>query len=109
MHVIFDPEHRMRLLEAERNRKMAASAHAYAEALRGFTNGSINSSDVARWRLCLDLRRLSVGNLGPVASIELWRSRCVILIRRSLATSAHDIIRLGLSLAMAARGSDLPD
>jgi hypothetical protein len=103
MQVIFDPEHRMRLLEAERNRKMTASAHRRGSTARFY-----------EWlhqivRRCLDLRRLSVGNLGPVASIELWRSRCVILIRRSLATSAHDIIRLGLSLAMPARGSDLPD
>jgi uncharacterized protein (DUF2252 family) len=50
-----------------------------------------------------------VGNLGPVASAE---GRLAIQIRdldqTVIGNPAHDLVRLGLSLAMAARGSDLP-
>ncbi len=50
-----------------------------------------------------------VGNLGPVASTD---GALAIQIRdldqTVIGNPAHDLIRLGLSLAMAARGSDLP-
>jgi len=50
-----------------------------------------------------------VGNLGPLASSE---GRVEIEIRdldqTVVGNPAHDLIRLALSLAMAARGSDLP-
>ena len=49
------------------------------------------------------------GNLGPVASTD---GALAIQIRdldqSVIGNPSHDIIRLGLSLAMAARGSDLP-
>ena len=106
------PEHRMRLLSAEQNRKMAASAHAY---VRGSTTKFYQwlqaSSRAAlpegpqTW-ICGDCH---VGNLGPVASRD---GRLEIQIRdldqTVIGNPAHDLIRLGLSLAMAARGSDLP-
>ena len=50
-----------------------------------------------------------VGNLGPVASAD---GALAIQIRdldqAVIGNPAHDLIRLGLSLAMAARSSDLP-
>ncbi len=50
-----------------------------------------------------------VGNLGPVASTN---GALAIQVRdldqTVIGNPAHDLIRLGLSLAMAARGSDLP-
>jgi uncharacterized protein (DUF2252 family) len=50
-----------------------------------------------------------VGNLGPVANAN---GRVEIQIRdfdqTVVGNPAHDLIRLGLSLATAARGSDLP-
>jgi uncharacterized protein (DUF2252 family) len=50
-----------------------------------------------------------VGNLGPLADTD---GQIDIQIRdldqSTIGNPAHDLIRLGLSLAMAARGSDLP-
>jgi uncharacterized protein (DUF2252 family) len=50
-----------------------------------------------------------VGNLGPVANTD---GDVAVQIRdldqTVVGNPAHDLIRLGLSLAMAARGSDLP-
>jgi len=50
-----------------------------------------------------------VGNLGPIAHSS---GRVDIQIRdldqTVIGNPAHDLIRLGLSLASAARGSDLP-
>lgn len=50
-----------------------------------------------------------VGNLGPVAGTD---GKIAVEIRdldqTVVGNPAHDLIRLGLSLAMAARGSDLP-
>ena len=107
-----DPQARIRALIAERNRKMAASAHAY---VRGSTKRfyqwleASNRPDLpegpALW-ICGDCH---VGNLGPVAS----KSGALAIQVRDLdqtviGNPAHDLIRLGLSLAMASRGSDLP-
>ena len=106
------PEDRSRLLAAEQNRKMAASAHAY---VRGSTkrfyqwleasSRSTLPEGPQTW-ICGDCH---VGNLGPVASRD---GRLEIQIRdldqTVIGNPAHDLIRLGLSLAMAARGSDLP-
>jgi uncharacterized protein (DUF2252 family) len=107
-----DPEERGRLLTALRNRKMAASAHAY---MRGSTarfyewleasKRSTLPDGPAVW-ICGDCH---VGNLGPVASKS---GALAVQIRdldqTVLGNPAHDLIRLGLSLAMAARSSDLP-
>ena len=106
------PAERMGALVAERNRKMAASAHAY---VRGSTIRFYEWLDAAdrlslpegppTW-ICGDCH---VGNLGPVASTD---GALAIQIRdldqTVIGNPAHDMIRLALSLAMAARGSDLP-
>ena len=107
-----EPEKRSKLLIAERNRKMAASAHAY---VRGSTTRFYEWLETSArptlpdgpdvW-ICGDCH---VGNLGPVASST---GALAIQIRdldqTVIGNPAHDLIRLGLSLAMAARGSDLP-
>jgi uncharacterized protein (DUF2252 family) len=109
---IVDPGQRMQRLVATRNLKMAASAHAY---VRGSTtrfyqwleesNRATLPAGPAVW-ICGDCH---VGNLGPVASTD---GSLAIQIRdldqTVIGNPAHDIIRLGLSMAMAARGSDLP-
>ena len=91
---------------------MAASAHAY---VRGSTARfyewleASNRPDLpegpAVW-ICGDCH---VGNLGPVASVG---GKVAIQVRdfdqTVIGNPAHDLIRLALSLAMAARGSDLP-
>jgi uncharacterized protein (DUF2252 family) len=106
------PAERMPLLTAERNHKMAISAHAY---VRGNTENFyewLKASKRAHvpegpgvW-ICGDCH---VGNLGPVASAQ---GKLAIQVRdldqTVIGNPAHDLIRLALSLAMAARGSDLP-
>ena len=106
------PESRTRLLAAEQNRKMAASAHAYvrgsATRFYQWLQASSRAAlpDGPQTWICGDCH---VGNLGPVASRD---GRLEIQIRdldqTVIGNPAHDLIRLGLSLAMAARGSDLP-
>jgi uncharacterized protein (DUF2252 family) len=99
-------------LTAQRNRKMAASAHAY---VRGSTErfyewlGASHKVTLpegpAVW-ICGDCH---VGNLGPVASKHGFLAIQVRDMDQTvIGNPAHDVIRLGLSLAMAARGSDLP-
>jgi uncharacterized protein (DUF2252 family) len=109
---IADIEARGSALVAERNRKMAASAHAYVrgstvkfyEWLAGSNRPALPEGPPT-W-ICGDCH---VGNIGPVASAD---GKLAIQIRdldqTVIGNPAHDLIRLGLSLAMAARGSDLP-
>src|SRR5947208_1219182 len=99
-------------LEQHRNLKMASSVQAY---VRGNTAkfyewlGEANSGNIPEgppvW-ICGDCH---LGNLGPLADTD---DRVAVLIRDMdqtvIGNPAHDLIRLGLSLAMAARGSDLP-
>ena len=106
------PEDRLHLLLTYKNRKMAASAHAY---VRGSTKRFYEWLDRADrvelpsgpsiW-ICGDCH---VGNLGPVGS---GSGGLAIQIRdldqTVIGNPAHDLVRLGLSLAMAARSSDLP-
>src|SRR6195952_1610334 len=106
------PTDRQAVLEERRRLKMARSAHAY---VRGNTlkfyewlkagSGDKLPSGPPVW-ICGDCH---VGNLGPVADCE---GRVEIEIRdldqTVIGNPAHDLVRLGLSLAMAARGSDLP-
>ncbi len=106
------PGNRDAALTAERNRKMAASAHAYVrgstvrfyEWLEASSRTALPEGPPV-W-ICGDCH---VGNLGPVASAD---GALAIQIRdldqTVIGNPAHDLIRLGLSLAMAARGSDLP-
>ena len=91
---------------------MARSAHAY---VRG------NTSKFYEWLDRADIEKIPrgpavwicgdchVGNLGPIADAE---GNIDIQIRdldqTVIGNPAHDLIRLGLSLATAARGSDLP-
>jgi len=105
-------EDRSRVLEQQRRRKMARSVHAYVrgntiqfyEWLSRARKGTIPQGPLV-W-ICGDCH---VGNLGPVAGAD---GRVEIEIRdldqTVIGNPAHDLIRLALSLAMAARGSDLP-
>jgi uncharacterized protein (DUF2252 family) len=106
------PSKRATVLRECRNLKMAASAHAY---VRGNTQNFyewLATADVSKiplgppiW-ICGDCH---VGNLGPLADKD---GKIDVQIRdfdqTVIGNPAHDLIRLGLSLAMAARGSDLP-
>ncbi|VXB41871.1 conserved hypothetical protein [Burkholderia sp. 8Y] len=105
-------ESRQEILTARRNAKMARSTHAY---VRG------NTSKFYDWLEQADIRGLPqgpaiwicgdchTGNLGPVADAN---KRIEIQIRdldqTVIGNPVHDLIRLGLSLATAARGSALP-
>jgi uncharacterized protein (DUF2252 family) len=106
------PEERTAVLKSRRQLKMARSAHAY---VRGNTKnfydwleGSVGQSVPAGppiW-ICGDCH---AGNIGPIASAK---GNVSIEIRdldqTVVGNPAHDLIRLGLSMASAARGSDLP-
>ena len=105
------PDQRAFHLRETRNLKMARSAHAY---VRGSTTKFYEWLDASPtgvpvgppvW-ICGDCH---VGNLGPLADAK---GRVAVQIRdldqTVIGNPAHDLIRLGLSLASAARGSDLP-
>lgn len=107
------PGERSRLLDDHRARKMARSAHAFVrgntaefyEMLAASSAAAHVPSGPAVW-ICGDCH---LGNLGPLSDgdgqvdIQIRDlDQCVI------GNPAHDLIRLGLSLATAARGSDLP-
>ncbi len=111
--IIVTPTKRKGVLDHRQHLKMAESAHAY---VRGNTirfyewlqSKAVQAAipvgpDV--W-ICGDCH---TGNLGPVADVE---GRIDIQIRdldqTVVGNPAHDLLRLGLSLAMAARSSDLP-
>jgi uncharacterized protein (DUF2252 family) len=107
-----NPADRAKRLIATRNLKMAASAHAYVRGSTARFYEWLQASDATDlpdgppvW-ICGDCH---VGNLGPVASND---GSLAIQIRdldqTVIGNPAHDIIRLGLSMAMAARSSDLP-
>ncbi len=105
------PDRRADHLRATRNLKMARSAHAYVRGsttkfyqwLEASPTGVPTGPSV--W-ICGDCH---VGNLGPLADAN---GRVAVQIRdldqTVIGNPAHDLIRLGLSLASAARGSDLP-
>ena len=106
------PEDRPAVLLETRNLKMARSAHAF---VRGSTvkfyewlqsaDGRALPEGPPTW-ICGDCH---VGNLGPVANAD---GKIAVQIRdldqTVIGNPVHDLIRLGLSLATAARGSDLP-
>jgi len=106
-------DERPALLEAKRQRKMARSTHAYVRGnTTKFYEWLADSPAVKRvprgpaiW-ICGDCH---LGNLGPINDGD---GRIAIQIRdldqAVIGNPAHDLIRLGLSLATAARGSDLP-
>ncbi|WP_280175379.1 DUF2252 family protein [Mesorhizobium carmichaelinearum] len=98
-------------LERVRNRKMAQSPHAYVRGsvIRFYEwlgrNGSALPQGPAIW-ICGDCH---LGNLGALADLE---GNVDIQIRdfdqTVIGNPAHDLVRLGLSLASAIRSSDLP-
>ena len=106
------PDDRARVLIANRQAKMAESAHAYVrgntlhfyEWLKKHSSQSIPEGPPI-W-ICGDCH---VGNIGPLADSE---GKIEIQIRdldqTVVGNPAHDLVRLALSLATAARGSDLP-
>jgi len=106
------PTERAAALKARRQVKMARSAHAYVrgntknfyEWLEGSTGQAVPAGP-AIW-ICGDCH---AGNIGPIASAK---GTVTIQIRdldqTVVGNPAHDLIRLGLSMASAARGSDLP-
>jgi uncharacterized protein (DUF2252 family) len=106
------PADRQAILVHRRNLKMARSAQAF---VRGSTAKFYEWLESAAGRaapegppiwICGDCH---FGNLGPVAN-EAGEIAIQIrdLDQTVIGNPAHDLIRLGLSLAMAARGSDLP-
>ncbi|PVZ20459.1 MULTISPECIES: DUF2252 family protein [unclassified Pseudomonas] len=106
------PDQRLAPLTHLRNLKMARSAHAY---VRGSTvqfyewlhsqPGRRLPQGPAVW-ICGDCH---AGNLGPTGDLK---GKIDIHIRdldqTVIGNPAHDLVRLALSLATAARGSDLP-
>ncbi|MBB6143682.1 uncharacterized protein (DUF2252 family) [Silvibacterium bohemicum] len=110
--VSIKPRDRARVLIANRQLKMAQSAHAYVrgntlhfyEWLKKHSSRSIPEGP-SIW-ICGDCH---VGNIGPLADSE---GKIEIQIRdldqTVVGNPAHDLVRLALSLATAARGSDLP-
>jgi uncharacterized protein (DUF2252 family) len=109
---ICPPQRRQAVLAERRRLKMACSAHAY---VRGSTLKFYEWLDSSLGRslpqgppvwICGDCH---LGNLGPVADAK---GRVKIAIRdldqTVIGNPVHDLIRLGLSLATAIRGSDLP-
>jgi uncharacterized protein (DUF2252 family) len=103
---------RVPVLHQRRDLKMARSAHAY---VRGSTRKFYEWLETIQGRAIPNGPRIwicgdaHVGNLGPIA-------RCDEAVEVELrdfdqtvpGNPAHDLVRLALSLAMAARSSDLP-
>ncbi|MGA9893024.1 MAG: DUF2252 family protein, partial [Xanthobacteraceae bacterium] len=105
------PDERQQILIQIRNLKMARSAHGY---VRGSTvkfyewlesSSRCNLPEGPPVWICGDCH---IGNLGPLADAK---GHVLIQIRdldqTVIGNPAHDLIRLGLSLASAVRGSDL--
>jgi uncharacterized protein (DUF2252 family) len=110
--LLVQPADRSARLNARRNEKMAESAHAYVRGSTVKFYEWIERADRPPlpegppvW-ICGDCH---LGNLGPVASAGgLIDIQIRDLDQTVIGNPAHDLVRLGLSLAMAARGSDLP-
>ncbi|TPM95045.1 DUF2252 domain-containing protein [Mesorhizobium sp. B2-1-3A] len=98
-------------LERVRNRKMAESPHAFVRGSTSLFYEWLQKHDQglpqgpAIW-ICGDCH---LGNLGALADLE---GGVAIQIRdfdqTVIGNPAHDLVRLGLSLASAIRSSDLP-
>ena len=108
---ILSPDERREILLARRNKKMALSPHAY---MRGNTNqyyewlhsqrGHSLPHGPGIW-IC---GACHLGNIGPLADTD---GKVDLLIRdfdqTVIGNPAHDLLRLALSLATAARDSNL--
>ncbi|WP_267382557.1 DUF2252 family protein [Sphingomonas sp. GC_Shp_6] len=113
MHDPVTAQDRIATLESARTLKMARSAHAYVRGNTVKFYEWLAASPVAGrvpmgpaiW-ICGDCH---LGNLGPLSDGE---GHVAVQIRdldqTVIGNPALDLIRLGLSLATAARGSDLP-
>jgi uncharacterized protein (DUF2252 family) len=95
-----------------RNLKMAESAHAYVRGNVGKSYEWLASADPAKIPQGPSIwigGDCHLSNIGPIAGVD---GEIDIQIRdldqTVVGNPAHDLIRLGLSLATAARGSDLP-
>jgi len=106
-----EPDLRQPVLLKAKNLKMATSAHAYVrgntlkfyEWLHGAGTSLPEGPPI--W-ICGDCH---VGNLGPVANMKgKVRVQVRDFDQTVIGNPAHDLVRLALSLSMAARGSDLP-
>ncbi len=105
------PDQRTVQLTEVRNLKMARSSHAYVRgSTLKFYEWLGNSETLVPhgppvW-ICGDCH---MGNLGPLADAK---GRVALQVRdldqTVIGNPAHDLVRLALSLASAARGSDLP-
>ena len=105
------PDQRAVQLNEVRNLKMARSSHAYVRGSTLKFYEWLGNSDTTMpkgppvW-ICGDCH---MGNLGPLADA---RGRVALQVRdldqTVIGNPAHDLVRLALSLASAARGSDLP-
>lgn len=106
------PEDRAAALDARRRKKMARSTHAY---VRGNTKGfyqwlklrdRVHTPKGPPIWICGDCH---LGNLGALTDAD---GEVAIQIRdldqTVIGNPAHDLVRLGLSLASAARSSNLP-
>jgi uncharacterized protein (DUF2252 family) len=106
-----EPEERAATLTALRNLKMARSAHAFVRGntvqfydwLERADRSLPKGPDI--W-ICGDCH---VSNIGPVADNDGGIDVQIRdLDQTVVGNPAHDIVRLAVSLATAARGSDLP-
>jgi uncharacterized protein (DUF2252 family) len=106
------PQFRAGVLALTRNEKMARSVHAYVRGNTARYYEWLDAANVAGlpqgpaiW-ICGDCH---TGNLGPVAN-EAGDVEIQIrdLDQTVIGNPVHDVIRLALSLATAARSSDLP-
>ncbi len=110
--VALTQEQRLPALQTRRQLKMARDAHAY---VRGSTEQFYEWLSTSEGRaipdgptvwICGDAH---VGNLGPIARAdEFIEVELRDLDQTVPGNPAYDLVRLALSLAMAARSSDLP-
>jgi uncharacterized protein (DUF2252 family) len=104
-------EARRHALDAKRRLKMARSPHAFVRGRVDLFYDTVARGNIALpegptiW-ICGDCH---LGNLGPVGNTK---GKTAIEVRDfdqgAQSNPAYDLMRLGLSLASAARGSDLP-
>lgn len=106
------PANRLRVLQDRRALKMAGSAHAYVRGstvqfYRWIEERGVKSVPKGPpiW-ICGDCH---AGNLGPLAAADgTIHVQIRDLDQTVIGNPNHDLMRLALSLASAARGSDLP-